>query len=147
MTADASPISTASDPRRRVGARGERLAAAHLARSGYEVLERNFRTRHGELDLVAAGRGCLVFCEVRSRVAAPAGARHASADPLESIGPRKRRRLRRMAREWLMERGGRPDTAATTAARRAGALRFDAIGVLLTADGRPLALEHVEDAF
>ena len=57
---------------------GERIAAAHLAERGFQVLERNFRTRYGELDLVLAGEGCIVFCEVKTRVGAgrsgPAGA-------------------------------------------------------------------------
>lgn len=125
------------DPRRRLGALGERYAEAHLVRSGYRVVERNFRTRAGELDLIVRGWGCLVFCEVRARVAA---ATSAPGGPLESIGPGKRRRLRLMAREWL---------AAGHAGGRCGAaeLRFDAIGVTLTADGRLVDLEHVEDAF
>ena len=49
---------------------GERIAAAHLAERGFQVLERNFRTRYGELDLVLAGEGCIVFCEVKTRVGA-----------------------------------------------------------------------------
>lgn len=129
-----------SDPRRAVGQLGERIAESHLARTGYTVVERNFRTRSGELDLVVVGRGCLVFCEVRTRVSSP-GSRdtRGPSGPLESIGPAKRRRLRRLAREWLSERD-RPRTGA-------GSLRFDAIGVTLTPSGGLLALEHVENAF
>jgi putative endonuclease len=126
------------DPRRRLGALGERLAARHLAARGYEVLERNFRTRHGELDIVAAGGRCLVFCEVKTRVRRGAGG---VIGPFASIGPAKRRRLRAMAREWLAQ----PQRA------RAGTwsdeIRFDAIGVTLSRDGRLLALEHLEGAF
>lgn len=105
--------------------------------AGYRVLDRNFRTRFGELDIVALRGDGLVFCEVRARVrTAPGGV----ALALESIGPRKRRRLRRMAREWLAERGGASGPGA-------GTIRFDAIGVAVDARGRLLALEHVEDAF
>ena len=57
-------VNTGSDPRRALGERGERIATAHLQRAGYEVLARNWRCRHGELDIVAADRRALVFCEV-----------------------------------------------------------------------------------
>lgn len=121
----------------RTGQAGERHAERHLARLGYTVLDRNFRTRFGELDLVLCRGDRLVFCEVRSRVG-PARAGTVTL-ALESIGPGKRRKLRAMAREWLSERGG--------AGERAAVLRFDAIGVALDARGRLLALDHVEDAF
>jgi putative endonuclease len=128
--------SPARDPRRRLGALGERLAREHLERAGYEVLERNYRTRRGEIDLVAFGRGALVFCEVKTRIA---GSRSGPAGPLEAIGHAKQRRLRMLAREWLSDpRGARPG---------ADALRFDAIGVTLDPHGRLVALEHVEAAF
>jgi putative endonuclease len=128
-----------SRERRSVGARGEQIAAEHLKAEGYDVIDRNFRTRAGELDLIAAGDGCLVFCEVRCRMASRRSV-GALAGSLESIGPRKRRQLRLMAREWLSAAGGR---------RMGGVLdlRFDAIGVVLAPDGELVALEHVEDAF
>ena len=126
----------AEDPRRRLGALGERLAREHLERAGYEILERNFRCRLGELDLVAASERALVFCEVKTRVA---GGRSGPAGPLDAIGCAKRRRLRSLAGEWLdLHRGDRPYRAT---------LRFDAIGVTVNRAGGLLALEHVEDAF
>ncbi|HZI91063.1 MAG TPA: YraN family protein [Thermoleophilaceae bacterium] len=127
---------TGTDPRRALGERGERLAAAHLQRAGYEVLARNWRCRHGELDIVAADRRALVFCEVKTRVA---GGRSGPAAALDAIGTRKRRRLRMLAREWL----------STSAGSRPGRdeLRFDAIGVTVNPRGALVALEHVEDAF
>jgi putative endonuclease len=127
------------DPRRSHGERGERLAEAHLEIAGYDVIARNFRTAAGELDLVATGSGCIVFCEVRTRIGASGRTPGDPGGALESIGPDKRRRLRRMAREWLTSRdrrGGGPE-----------GIRFDAIGVVLAPDGRLLALEHVENAF
>ena len=131
----------APDARRALGALGERYAAAHLERAGYRVLERNFRTRAGELDLVLRGNGCLVFCEVRATVGAEGRGRSGAgaAGPLDSIGPGKRRRLRLMAREWLAVRSG------TGGSERE--LRFDAVGVTVTRDGSLLRLDHVEDAF
>jgi putative endonuclease len=125
------------DHRRALGALGERLACSHLTARGFEILERNFRTRHGELDVVAASGRYLVFCEVKTRVSRRPGGVFA---PLTAVGPAKRLRLRRMAREWLAARGGSLRT-------RPREIRFDALGVTLTPDGRLLGLEHLEAAF
>lgn len=124
-----------TDPRRRLGALGERLARQHLCRAGYDLVESNFRSRQGELDIVAVDSRALVFCEVKTRVS---GSRAGPASPLEGIGPAKQRRLRLLAREWLHARPDRP---------RAPALRFDAIGVVVSPKGELLSLEHLEDAF
>ena len=122
------------DPRNARGAAGEQAAAEMLSALGYEILERNFRTRYGELDIVAADRDALVFCEVRSRVG-----RDGISWALRSIGPGKRLQLRKMAREWFRLRSG-------VHARRAS-VRFDAVAVAITPNGRVLAMEHVRDAF
>jgi putative endonuclease len=121
------------DPRHATGVTGEQLAAEHLERRGFTILERNFRTRWGELDIVAYDGATLVFCEVKAR----RGARPSVA-PLESVHPRKRSRVRKMAGSWLIERRSRP---------RADHLRFDAIGVTIDATGRLLELTHLEGAF
>ena len=123
------------DLRRDRGALGEEIAARHLERRGYSIVARNYRTRRGELDLVAADERALVFCEVKTRVV---GGVSGPATPLGAIGPAKRRRLRALAAEWLA--GGRARPYRTD-------LRFDAIGVTLAPDGRLLALEHLESAF
>jgi putative endonuclease len=127
----------AEDPRRSIGALGEDLAARHLESRGYEIVDRNFRTRYGELDLVAAGHGCLVFCEVKTRVSREPSGRFG---PLVSVGPRKRRQVRQMAREWL-------GAGRTRLAGRLPELRFDAIGVTLDRGGELVALEHLDGAF
>jgi putative endonuclease len=105
---------TAPDPRRELGAKGEALARRHLEARGYTLLDANFRTRHGELDLVAADPGHLVFCEVKTRVlSGPPG----ELGPLAAIGARKRRQVRSMAREWLAQRArGRPSSDSTRSA-------------------------------
>ena len=125
------------DPRRRLGAIGEDEAVAHLERLGHEILERNFRTRYGELDVVSSTRTCLIFCEVKTRTT---GGRRGPATALEAVGPAKRRRLRLMAREWFRLAGSGHE-------RLPGGVRFDAIGVVLDARGQLVALDHVEDAF
>jgi putative endonuclease len=125
------------DPRRSLGSHGEELACAHLTRRGFAVVDRNFRTRYGELDVVARDERFLVFCEVKTRVAR---GRPGPFGPLASVGVRKRRQVREMARQWLAERSGR-------LARRPPELRFDAIGVTLKPTGHLVRLEHLEGAF
>jgi putative endonuclease len=112
-----------------------------LEARGLVVLDVNFRTRHGELDIVAADARCLVFCEVKTRVMtrqARSAAGH-ELGPLAAIGPRKQRRLRLLAREWLAARG--PDAPWRPE------LRFDAVAVELDPAGRLLCLDHLEGAF
>jgi putative endonuclease len=122
------------DPRRARGAAGEQAAAELLTALGYEIVERNFRTRYGELDIVAVDGDTLVFCEVRTRVG-----QDAIAYALESIGPAKRLQLRKMAREWFR--------LNATPTRPTRSTRFDAVAVAVTPDGRVRSIEHVRDAF
>jgi putative endonuclease len=122
-----------SDVRQRLGRLGEQLASEHLARLGFDVVERNYRTRWGELDIVASDGHTLVFCEVKTRRLSPGG-----AEPLDAVNARKQRQVRRMAMRWLNERADRPHFPM---------LRFDAIAVILDhADGL-VSLEHLEGAF
>ncbi len=126
------------EPRAALGRLGEELAAAHFERLGLRVLARNVRTRYGEIDLIACGGGVLVFAEVKtrtSRTGAVAGDRR----PLAGLGPRQRRRLRRLAAAWLCQ-SERPRPGART-------IRFDAVGVSVDGRGRLLRLEHIEAAW
>jgi putative endonuclease len=126
-------------PRRTLGARGEDLAARHLEARGLEVVERNYRTRYGELDIVARDPRFLVFCEVKTRIARDGTPAGDVLGPFAAIGARKQRQVRAMAREWLT--GGRLE------GRRPPEMRFDAIGISFDAAGQLLALEHLEAAF
>jgi putative endonuclease len=126
----------ALDIRRARGSIGERIAVEHLTARGYEIVARNYRTRFGELDLVAANEAALVFCEVKTRLA---GSRGGPAGPLDAIGLRKREQVRKMAKQWLVE--GPSDRP------HRDQLRFDAIGITVTGSGALVALEHLEDAF
>lgn len=119
------------DLRRSLGASGEQLAAEHLQRRGFDVLERNYRTRWGELDLIAYDGDTLVFCEVKAR-------RAGAGRPFDALHAGKQRQVRRMAASWLAERSDRP---------RAPHLRFDAIGVTIDVQGRLVAVDHLEAAF
>jgi putative endonuclease len=122
-----------SDPRRRLGQLGEQLAAEHLVRRGFEIVERNYRTRWGELDIVAYDGRILAFCEVKSRRVA-----HDRRKAFEALHTPKRSQVRKMAACWLIERSQRPF---------ANEVRFDAIGVTFSPDGRLLGIEHLEGAF
>jgi putative endonuclease len=122
-----------SDIRHRLGRLGEQLAAEHLTRHGLRILERNYRTRWGELDIVAFDGRTLAFCEVKTRRLAP-GQGH----PFEALRQLKRSRVRKMAASWLIERTDRP---------YAEVLRFDAIGVTFDPAGELVGIEHLEGAF
>jgi putative endonuclease len=120
------------DPRHHLGRLGERLALEHLQRLGYALVARNHRTRFGELDLVVSDSDALVFVEVKTRRASRLGR------PWDSLHPRKREQVRRMAGAFLAEVSERP---------RPAELRFDAIGVTIDPRGHLVALEHLEGAF
>jgi putative endonuclease len=121
------------DLRHQLGRLGEKLASEHLERLGYQVLDRNYRTRWGELDIVAFDGAKLVFCEVKTRRLP-----HSGGHPLEAVDARKRLQLRKMAGRWLCERRERP---------YAEELRFDVVGLTFDGQGRLLSLEHLEHAF
>lgn len=108
-----------------LGRFGEELAAQHLRQCGMEVLDRNWRTRAGELDIVARDGGTLVVCEVKTRRTVDFG------HPLAVVTPVKLRRLRHLACEWVQSHEVRPRE-----------IRIDVIGILTPRDARPI-LEHV----
>ena len=128
------------DSRRAVGRLGEELAVAHLSRLGFSAIERNARTRHGEIDLIAFDGHTLVFAEVKTRrVGARRRDLRPDQQPLARLSERQRTRLRRLAAGWLAD-----DTRARPSARM---IRFDAIGVVVDTDERLRHLEHIESAF
>jgi putative endonuclease len=119
----------ATESKRQLGVRGEDLACAELERQGMQVLERNWRYRLGEIDIVAREAGptglTLVFCEVKCRSGMGFG------HPLEAITFAKMRTLRQLAAIWMREHHVKAST-----------IRLDAIGVVL-APGAPASLTHV----
>ena len=122
-------MSPRPDARQSLGLAGESAAAAALEAAGLTVVERRFRCRSGEIDLIAWDGDTLVFVEVKTR----AGREHGT--PAESVHGRKRARLARVAMVWLQRRGGLPP-----------ACRFDVVEVL-GAPGGGLTTHHVPDAF
>lgn len=115
-----------------VGRLGEERAATWYTEQGYRVLERNWRGRAGELDLVCSRCAVLVICEVKARRAATHG------QPFEAVTPDKQRRLRRLAAEYLVTLSTGPSRSEHTFYEE---IRFDVVSVL----GR--TLEVIEGAF
>lgn len=118
-----------SDTRRVVGTLGEQEACRALEAAGYRILHRNYRLRAGELDVVCERGGTLVFCEVKTRTSALYGV------PEEAVSVAKRRRIRRLAAEYLQREG-----------IRARQVRFDVVSVWVV-DGRASEVRHIVDAF
>lgn len=118
-----------SGPKQELGAAGEKAAAKYLHRRGYKILARNFSCPLGEIDLICYCDDCIVFVEVKTLSDDVAG------DPEERITRGKQRRLGRAARWWIDARG-RPECA----------YRFDAVSVVLPAEGSP-RIRHIVEAF
>jgi putative endonuclease len=121
------------DLRHQLGRTGENLALDHFERLGFALVERNYRTRFGELDLIVFDGNVLVFAEVKTRRISSAG-----RGPWEALHERKRQQVRRMAAAYLLERPDHP---------RSDDVRFDAVGVIIDGQGRLVRLDHLEDAF
>jgi putative endonuclease len=117
-----------ANPRQILGRAGERVALEHYQRLGFRLLDRNYRTPAGELDLILYDGDTIVFAEVKTR-------RAGGLDPIDSIGPTKQRQVRRLAAAWLAGPPRRP---------RARELRFDAVGIVIDAAGRLVALDQRE---
>lgn len=106
---------------RGLGAFGENVAADHLRSLGMVVIDRNWRCRHGEIDIVARDGDTFVVCEVKTRTTKRWGA------PIEAVNPAKAQRLRRLAGQWLQVHGLRPPS-----------IRIDVVSVFVPHDGDPV---------
>lgn len=118
-----------ADSRQRLGHAGEQMAADLLARKGYRIVDRNWRSgRSGEIDLVAQDGATLVIVEVRTR----RGQRFGSAE--ESVTPAKQARLAALAEAYGADVGWQ------------GPVRIDVVAISLSGDGRLLEVRHIENA-
>lgn len=111
-----------------VGKEGEEIAEGYLKKKGFRMVERNYRCRGGEVDLIALDRRVIVFVEVKARNDASFGS------PLESVHPRKQQRMTRAALIFLSEHKLHHRDA-----------RFDVVGISF-AGGAPV-VEHIQNAF
>lgn len=112
------------------GQLGEQAAADYLSNQGYRILERNFRSRGGEVDIVARDRqGCIAFVEVKTRRSLAYGL------PQQAVTIRKQRQISKGALSWLARNRLQNSSA-----------RFDVIAVLLQNGAQP-QIEHIINAF
>ncbi|MDP2625461.1 MAG: YraN family protein [Candidatus Rokubacteria bacterium] len=119
-----------TDTRRATGIRGEEEAARFLARCGYAILDKNVRTRAGEIDLVAKEGKTLVFVEVKTR-------KDLAGDPPQAaVNTRKQNRLGKLAHGYLKLRRLREMPC-----------RFDVVAVILNDEGGVKAIRHIPNAF
>ncbi|MEB7505134.1 YraN family protein [Arthrobacter koreensis] len=110
-----------------LGQTGEELAARYLTTAGYHVLERNWRCRQGEIDLVARDGSTLVIAEVKTRSSLDYG------HPFEAVSAAKLSRLYLLAAAWTREH-----------AEGHVSWRVDAVSVLLPGGDRPPVIEHLK---
>jgi putative endonuclease len=119
-----------TDTRRATAIRGEEEAARFLTRSGYAILDKNVRTRAGEIDLVAREGKTLVFVEVKTR-------RDMEGDPPQAaVNTRKQNRLGKLAHGYLKLKRIRQTPC-----------RFDVVSVIVNDEGGVKAIRHIPNAF
>jgi putative endonuclease len=110
-----------------LGRKGEDLAASHLRDLGWEIIERNYRTRLGEIDLVCRDHDTIVFVEVKTRTPTD------FARPDQSVTQRKQAKLRRLVEYYLVAHR-----------LESSDIRFDVLGITL--GGRRPEFEHIVGA-
>lgn len=108
------------------GVRAEEQAAKYLKKKGYRILERNYRTRTAEVDIIALDGDTVVFVEVKARASDLFGT------PMEAVGVKKRAKIAQAAIHYLATKGKD---------RREAPARFDVIAI------GPEGLEHLPAAF
>ncbi|MBM3153732.1 MAG: YraN family protein [Chloroflexi bacterium] len=115
--------------RKDLGATGEKLARDFLKKRGYRIRETNFRCRHGEIDIVAQKKDCLVFVEVRTKSSAAFGT------PEESMTAAKKEKLVTTALSYINSHEKLP-----------AQWRIDFVGVELDQKGKATRIELIENA-
>ena len=125
MTSTNTRAARAVPDRQTLGRWGEKTAAEYLESQGYRIIARNWRTREGEIDLIAQHEDCCIAVEVKTRSGLGYG------NPLEAITRLKARRLRRLLLSWAR-------------AERLGAcrLRVDAVGITVRPGEQP-RIDHL----
>ncbi len=118
-----------TEARLTLGAWGEEQAAEYLCRQGMTIVERNFRTPVGEIDIIARYKSWLVFIEVKTRRSAAFGV------PQEAVGARKQRQIIRTA-QWYLQNNKNAKLQP----------RFDVIAILCQSKNG-VQITHIADAF
>ncbi|MGC9362535.1 MAG: YraN family protein [Candidatus Syntrophosphaera sp.] len=110
---------------------GEDLAAKFLTSKGYQILQRNYRSKTGEIDIIAHFDNQLVFIEVKTRT------KHSIKQALMNVGYTKQKRISHTAQRYVLEH---PDCVKPR-------MRFDVIILLYFSNTNTYKIEHFEDAF
>ena len=118
-----------TEARLALGAWGEDQAVEYLRQQGIKIIERNFRTLVGEIDIIARHKSVLLFVEVKTRRS------NAFGTPQEAVGPRKQRQIIRTA-QWYLQNHKNIKLQP----------RFDVVAILCQSDGTAL-ITHLPDAF
>jgi len=113
---------------RKKGKKGEDIAAACLKKEGYRIVERNYRCRYGEVDIIAMDKKDVVFVEVKGRESDTFGS------PEEAVGPAKQKKISKVALHYLQEKGLGDHNA-----------RFDAVAIRFMPQGGQVKL--IRNAF
>ena len=111
-----------------LGMKGEELAEAHLRKKGYQILRRNYKTKRGEIDIIAQDNDCTVFVEVKTFQ----DNSWEGVGPTINVTPAKQRQVVNTARAYIAEIGREPHC------------RFDVVAVVTAPE---LVIEHFEGAF
>jgi putative endonuclease len=120
-----------TDTRRSTGIKGEDAAARFLTRSGFEIVDKNVRTRAGEIDLIARDGKTLVFVEVKTLRDLVEG-----DPPQAAVNTRKQNRLGKLATGYLKSKRIRQTPC-----------RFDVVSVIFNEEGAVKAIRHIPNAF
>ncbi len=115
---------------RRIGLIGEELAANYIKEEGYDILERNYRTKIGELDIIAMKQNTVVFIEVKTRTTNIYGS------PPEAVGYKKQQTIQKLSQQYILYKKLNESCFN---------YRFDVIGVKLV--GKKYKIVHIENAF
>ena len=118
------------DSRRELGAKGEKFAAKFLKRRGYKIIQRNYRCKLGEMDIIAERGGTTVFVEVTSRRTAEFG------PPQSAVTAAKRSQISKVALCYIREKNLIGQSC-----------RFDVLALSFLSDSRRPKIEHIENAF
>lgn len=116
--------------KRHIGLIGEELAANHIKNEGYNILERNYRTKLGELDIIARDQNIIIFIEVKTRTSGAYGM------PSEAVNYKKQQTIRKLSQQYIRHK--KLDNSCLD-------YRFDVIEVKLV--GRKYKIDHMENAF
>jgi putative endonuclease len=110
-----------------LGKEGEEIAAGFLRKKGFRIIEKNYRTVFGEIDIIAQDRGVIVFVEVKTRADTTYG------HPFEAVHPKKREKIRKVALCFMKR------------LKKESPARFDVMSI--TRDKGETRIEHIQDAF